>query len=1284
MLKKIYLSLVAVFALGVVAMAQTGAIKITLTDAKTKESIPFAAVQVTSNGVPAGSAITDLDGVALIKPLPPGKYTVKAVYVGYQPKEIQGIIVAIDKTSYVPVALSNEEGVKLDEVEVVAYQEPLIDPDTKSGGTVTREEYQHMATKNVLSVASTTAGVYQSDEGAGVNVRGSRSSGTQIFIDGERAIGTANISQQGVEQVSVILGGLPAQYGDATGGVISITTRGPQSQFFGGVEAISSQLTDKFGYNFLGFSVGGPLLFKKDEAGNKQPLLGFIVAGEVVSQKDPDPSSVGVWKVKDDKLKEIQEKPLTKVNGTNYYSAEYLTFNDMEKVAVRQNVGSRSYRLNPKIDFKPSANLNITLGGRWDYNNRRDYNYNYALFNASNNPQAIEQTSSAYIRITQKFGKDNAADQEKSQTLVKNAFFSFQAGYQKYSYKYQSDKHTDNLFDYGYVGKFKQYRQPTYDYKKDKYVDVNHPDPSDPLHFISYQGWQMAQPNDTLLTFEPGTLNALATNYTEQVYAENQNYTTIPGTSYGYWNLQTGSDVTQLRGLRNGDRPTQPVHSLWDNPGRSYPSYGLTDNRQFRITSSFSADIKSHAITIGVEYLQQDNRGYSLVPNNLWSLMRQLAGANRNFDKSIAPLSVASGYTPIASQVNPDPANAAGFNSSGPLSDTLVVYNFSEIQSLFVSNMLAATGHSPTERNFFLDIDNYDPSFYKLSWFSPDDLLNGGNGIVDAYGYDYAGNRLKKPVSFDNFLTKTFKGSNDKDYYERQVGAFRPVYMAGYIQDKFDFKDIKFNVGVRIDRYDANQKVLKDKYLLTPAYTINDHPIVGGQALVAPSNISKDAVVYVDDYKNPTKVAGYRSGDTWYDANGNEVQDPKVIADASGSGIIPYLTNPNYADTKDKEPYSNKAFQDYKPQINIMPRIAFSFPISDVANFFAHYDVLTQRPSAGLSRLDPKDYFYMLNNQGGTVANPNLKPEKTIDYELGFAQILNERKNASLKITAYYREMRNLMQITRVNQAFPQYYLTYGNIDFGTVKGYSIEYDLRRTGGVSINANYTLQFAEGSGSNASGGYNLASTSQPNLRVLIPLDFDQRHTVTTTFDYRFGEGKDYTGPRVAKQSGESLQLLKNVGFNMVLRAGSGTPYTRIAQANSDVLIGVAQNSTIAGNLNGSYLPWQFRADLRVDKNFQLTWGKKEGENKKNANLNVYLQVLNVFNRQNIVNVHAYTGTPNDDGYLTAPTSQTALSTIQNQGGPGYYQSFLDMYAAKLNNPNYYSRPRVIRIGVMLDF
>jgi len=149
----------------------------------------------------------------------------------------------------------------------------------KSGGTVTREEYQNMATKNINSVAATTAGIYQADEGGSLNVRGGRTNSTIYFVDGVKVLGggASGVPQQGVEQINVITGGVPAQYGDATSGIISVTTRGPQSKFFGGVELISSQLTDKYGYNSLGFSVGGPILQKRDSTGQKKPVIGFFL-----------------------------------------------------------------------------------------------------------------------------------------------------------------------------------------------------------------------------------------------------------------------------------------------------------------------------------------------------------------------------------------------------------------------------------------------------------------------------------------------------------------------------------------------------------------------------------------------------------------------------------------------------------------------------------------------------------------------------------------------------------------------------------------------------------------------------------------------------------------------------------------------------------------------------------------------------------------------------------------------------------------------------------------------
>jgi hypothetical protein len=1231
MLRKLYVTLTILIAGTTFAFAQTGTLKGKITDKGSNETIPFANVIIELNGNQVGAGTSTIDGEYTIKPIPPGRYTVKATYVGYNTKEITGVVISADKTTYVDVPLTS--GVQnLDEVEIVVYQEPLIDPDTKSGGTVTREEYQNMPSKNINSVAATTAGVYQGDEGGALSVRGTRSDATDTYIDGQKVIGGGSLPEQSIEQVSVITGGLPAQYGDATGGVINISTRGPQSQYFGGVQYETSQFLDAYGHHSFNFSLGGPLLMKKDSAsGVKQSILGFILSGQALYDKDPDPSAIGFYKINDDTLAYLEENPLRPSSlGGFVRNSEFITMEDMEKIKARQNVASTTLLLSGKIDYKPTNNMNVTVGGYVDHNNRHDYRLLYALYNPSNNPQVISTTWNAYARLTQKFGSQNP--DEKSTSNIKNAYYTLQAGYTNYKEVSQDDTHKDRYFDYGYIGRFRQHKAPTFAYSDGKYGEAY------------YQtGWA-----DTALTFTPaselkenneywGAPNYTSENYTEQVYG-----------FLGEDNIFNGDDVRANLGLLNGDNASN-VYSIWYNTGRQYPSYAKLDNSQFRVFTNFSADIKDHAIQVGFEYEQRTDRSYGLASVALWGLMRQLA----NFHLQ---------------QLDTDNPEYYGL-----ISGTYAAYTYDrkidlESQKYFDYNLRKALGLDPSG-NDYIDVDAYDPQTFSLDMFSPDDLLD--DGYVAYYGFDHSGNKLDKNVSFDDFFTK----KDDFGNYTREIGAYQPIYVAGYIQDKFDFKDLKFNVGVRIDRFDANQKVLKDKYLLFEAKTAGE---TSGQ-FEHPTNIGSDYVVYVNDLNTPS-VVGYRNGDSWYDAAGTEISDPTVLAEATTTGeITPYLVDPSATGPNDIQP--SKVFKDYEPQISVMPRIAFSFPISDEANFFAHYDVLTQRPPGG-NRLDPVQYLQIQNSVGALLNNPDLKPERTTDYELGFSQVLSEKKNSSITLSAFYRELRDMIQVINVNQAYPTTYLTYGNIDFGTVKGFSVTYDLRRTGPVSLTTSYTLQFADGTGSGATEGYNLVSAGFPNLRSPQPLDFDQRHTIVANVDYRFGSGKTYSGPVWTSGKGSdkerSRQLLADVGANFVVRAGSGVPYTKQANATPNGQFGIPSRSTLKGSINGAQLPWTFRVDVRVDKDVELAWGGKEGEDKKMANLNIYLQVLNLLNNKNIQSVYRYTGNPDDDGYLADAGAQ---STINAQNDP---QSFRDLYAIRINDPGNYSIPRRIRLGFILEF
>lgn len=1267
MLRKLLSVLTVVLASTGFLLAQNeSAIKVRLVDKANKETIPFANVVVEMGGIQVGVATTNIDGEAVIKPVNPGKYNVKATYVGYQTVVMENVSVAVGKIVPLNLEMTNAGGIELTTVETVAYSEPLIDPDTKSGATITREEYQNMATKNINSVAATTAGVYQQDEGGALSVRGQRSTGTTYFVDGVKVIGSAGVPQSSVEQVTTIIGGTPAEYGDATGGVIAITTRGPASTYMGSVEVITSGAGEKngklrgmdaFGYNFVGFSIGGPLLTQKDTINDiKKPILGFLVSGEVFTEQDPDPSAIGFYQIKPDKLAELEQNPLRPdPNGTGGFvlNSESITMNDLQKIRAKNNVRSNSMRLNGKVQYQPTANMGITIGGSVDYNKKHDFIYEYALFNAVNNPVITEDTWRGFAKLTQKFNSATAKEEEKSSSNIKNAYFTIQASYAKNKRKVQDDTHLDNYFDYGYIGKFNQKIKNSYIYeKRDKY-DVDGDGVIDTL----WANWQNGFTQESL-TFTPGDLNPTGTAYTNQFFAN-----TDPSL------IRSLADVQAGYALRNGD-VARNIYSMWYNTGRQYRGNDRLETSQTRVFANFSADVfKNHAIQVGFEFEQRVERRFNLTTmdeiGGLWGRMRQLTNAHIEQLDSVPYLNLE-----MSSLANGDYYDFNRLNTGN--------------QSQFSRSIREKLGYNVNGTNW-IDIDSYDPSTFSLDMFSADDLLNGGTSqLVSYYGFTHDGKKLSGNPTLNDFFTKKDANGN----YTREIGAYQPIYIAGYIQDRFDFKDLKFNVGVRIDRFDANQPVLKDKYLLYEAKTAAEVDFASEFNMTRPSNIGDDFVVYVDNKDNPTKAVGFRDGNTWYNAQGGVVTDPNASL-ASGvtvnSEINPYLVDPIAANNKQ---LSSKVFEDYTPQINVMPRIAFSFPISDVANFFAHYDVLTQRPSNVYGRLDPMDYFAIQNNNGGIINNPNLKPERTTDYELGFSQVLNESKNSAITLSAFYRELRNMVQGVQIYKAYPVTYNSFDNIDFGTVKGFSVAYDLRRmANGVQLTANYTLQFADGTGSSATDGVNLAASGQPNLRTTHPLDYDQRHTVVLNIDYRFGAKQDYSGPvltlRKGKENEKTVKLFENVGANLVARAGSGTPYSRqrnITQGdpNGNVVMGVAQRGNLAGMVNGSNLPWNFKFDLRIDKDLELVWGKKEGEDKKYANLNIYLQVLNLLNTKNIINVYRATGSANDDGYLASPQGQLALANQTN------VQSFVDLYNIKMNDPSYYSRPRVIRLGILIDF
>lgn len=276
-----------------------------------------------------------------------------------------------------------------------------------------------------------------------------------------------------------------------------------------------------------------------------------------------------------------------------------------------------------------------------------------------------------------------------------------------------------------------------------------------------------------------------------------------------------------------------------------------------------------------------------------------------------------------------------------------------------------------------------------------------------------------------------------------------PLEVSLYLQDKVELEDMVINVGLRMDYFDPDGRILSD-----PSDPDITQPIKN-------QNIWRD--YGTDGIPNTNDADG---------SENNGLQE-------SGESSVTLA---------DREKYWYKTVN---PTIQLSPRIAFAFPISAEGKLFFSYGHFFQLP--------PYNYLYQdFNNRvkpgliGTDMGNSGLKPQKTISYEIGIEQQLSNEMGAYLKI--YQRDMRNILGQDIVLLPNTDAYAVFVNRAYGRVRGVNFSLVKQFSSFFSATVDYTYQVAEGNESSPSDTRRNYRLQEENLKKIVPLDWDQTHAL----------------------------------------------------------------------------------------------------------------------------------------------------------------------------------------------
>jgi outer membrane receptor protein involved in Fe transport len=323
-------------------------------------------------------------------------------------------------------------------------------------------------------------------------------------------------------------------------------------------------------------------------------------------------------------------------------------------------------------------------------------------------------------------------------------------------------------------------------------------------------------------------------------------------------------------------------------------------------------------------------------------------------------------------------------------------------------------------------------------------------------------------------------------------------------------------------------------------------------------------------------------------------------------------------------------YKEADPELQISPRFGIAYPISASGVIHFSYGHFLQVPSFQYL-YNRSDYKVPTTGSPGDVyGNPNLRSQKTVQYEIGFKQEFNAEY--LIDVTGFYKDIRDWITSGVYTTYNGVAYALYINNDYANVKGVTLSFRKRVSNFYGFDLNYTFQIAEGSNSSPEDAFNRnRGNSEPAL-FLLPTTWDQRHLVNFAFNL----------------AGESW------GASLLARTGTGLPYTpSITQYTSDRGISSGLQA------NSRRLPAQLTFDMNLSKTVQIAgFGFKS-----------FVKVFNLFDTKNVVHVYGDSGEPD--------YTSEANGVAYDERRPNTIEEFI-------NRPYHWSAPRQVQIGLEFLF